>query len=102
MVPTHFLPAHPQMLPIKEKRRIRDGHLTNITKKHAGKERQCTPPNKCGFKICEKLTHDTALEQRTYRMYSLISRTFLPGIWPIFCLRLIRATHPEGQSFYQQ
>jgi len=56
-------------------------------------------PNKCGFKICEKLTHDTALEQRTHIMYSLISRTFLLGIWPVFCLRLIRATHPGGQSF---
>ena len=30
-----------------------------------------------------------------YRIYSLISRTFLPGIWPVFCLRLIRATYPE-------
>jgi len=36
---------------------------------------------------------------RSYRIYSLISRTFLPGIWPVFCLRLIRATYPEGQSF---
>ena len=99
MVPKHFLPAHPQMLPIKEKRRIRDGHLTNITNKHPGKERQCTPPNKYGFKICEKLTHETALEQWTYRIYSRISRTFLPGIWLVFCLRLIRATYPEGQSF---
>ena len=34
-----------------------------------------------------------------YRVYSLIRRTFLPGIWPIFCLRLIRATYPEGQRF---
>ena len=34
-----------------------------------------------------------------YRIYSLISRSFLPGIWPVFCLRLIRATYPEGQSF---
>ena len=29
----------------------------------------------------------------------LISRTFLPGMWPVFCLRLIRATYPKGQSF---
>jgi len=34
-----------------------------------------------------------------YRIYSLTSRTFLPGIWPVFCLRLIHATYPEGQSF---
>jgi len=34
-----------------------------------------------------------------YRIYSLISRTFLPGIWPVFCLRLIPATYPAGQSF---
>jgi len=37
--------------------------------------------------------------QADYRLYSIISRTFLPGIWPVFCLRLIRATFPEGQSF---
>jgi len=43
MVPKRFLPAHLQMLPIKEKGRIRDGHLTNITNKQAGKERKCTP-----------------------------------------------------------
>ena len=34
-----------------------------------------------------------------YRIYSLDSRTFLPGIWLVFCLRLIRATYPEEQSF---
>jgi len=34
-----------------------------------------------------------------YRIYSLISLTFLPGIWPVLCLRLIRATYQEGQSF---
>jgi len=34
-----------------------------------------------------------------YRVCSLISRSFLPGIWPVFCLRLIRVTYPEGQSF---
>jgi len=34
-----------------------------------------------------------------YRVYSLIRRTFLPGTWPVFCLRLIRETYPEGQSF---
>jgi len=28
----------------KEKRRIRDGHLTNITNTQAGKDRQCTRP----------------------------------------------------------
>jgi len=32
-------------------------------------------------------------------IYSLISCTFLPGIWPVFCQRLICATYPEGQSF---
>jgi len=37
--------------------------------------------------------------EANYRIYSLISRTFLPGIWAVFCLRLIRATYPEGQSF---
>ena len=34
-----------------------------------------------------------------YHVYLLISRTFLPGIWPVFFLRLIRTTCPEGQSF---
>jgi len=34
-----------------------------------------------------------------YRIYSLISRILLSEIWPVFCLRLIRATYPEGQSF---
>jgi len=29
----------------------------------------------------------------------LLAALFLPGIWPVFCLRLIRATYPEGQSF---
>jgi len=32
-----------------------------------------------------------------YSPYLLISSIFLPGIWPVFCLRLIRATYPEGQ-----
>jgi len=30
---------------------------------------------------------------------SHISRSFFHGIWPVFCLRLIRATYPEGQTF---
>jgi len=29
----------------------------------------------------------------------LLAALFLPGIWPVFCLRLIRATYPERQSF---
>jgi len=29
----------------------------------------------------------------------LLAALLLPGIWPIFCLRLIRTTYPEGQSF---
>ena len=37
--------------------------------------------------------------EANYRIYSLISRNFYPGILEVFCLRLIRATHPEGQSF---
>jgi len=43
------------MLHLKKKR-ICDGHLTNITNKQAGKDRQCTPPDTYGLKICEKLT----------------------------------------------
>jgi len=37
----------------------------------------------------------------TYRIYllRLLAALFLPGIWPVFCLRLIRAIYPEGQSF---
>ena len=61
MVPKHFLPAYSRMLHLKTKR-IRGGHLTNITNKQAGKDRQCTTHDRCGFKICEKLT----LVQRTY------------------------------------
>jgi len=38
-------------------KRIRDGHLTNITYKQAGKDRQCIPPDRRGFKICEKLIY---------------------------------------------
>jgi len=57
MVPKHFLPAYSRMLPMKEKRRMRDGHLTNITNKQAVKDRQYTHPDRYGFKICEKLTH---------------------------------------------
>jgi len=29
----------------------------------------------------------------------LLAAHFLPGIWAVFCLWLIRATYPEGQSF---
>ena len=29
----------------------------------------------------------------------LLAALFLPGIWPVFCLRLIHATYPEGQKF---
>jgi len=29
----------------------------------------------------------------------LLAALFLPGIWPVFCLRLLRTTYPEGQSF---
>jgi len=38
------------MLHLKTERRIRDGHLTNVTNKHLGKDRQCIP-YRCGFKI---------------------------------------------------
>ena len=55
MVPKHFLQAYSRLLHLKKKRRIRDGHLTNITNKQAGKDRQCAPPDRYGFKICEKL-----------------------------------------------
>ena len=56
MVPKNFLQAYSRMLHLKKKRRIREGHLTNITNKKAGKDRQCAPPDRYGFKICEKLT----------------------------------------------
>jgi len=45
---------------------------------------------------CLYLTHSVFT---SYRVYSLISRIFLPAIWPVFCLRLLRATYPERQSF---
>jgi len=35
---------------------MRNGHLTNITNKQAGKDRQCTLPDRYGFKICQRLT----------------------------------------------
>jgi len=35
-----------------------------------------------------------------YPIYSLISRSLLLGIRPVFCLRLMRATYPEGQCFH--
>jgi len=28
----------------------------------------------------------------------LLAALFLPGIWPVFCLRLVHATYLEGQS----
>jgi len=56
MVPKHFLQAYSRMLHLKKKI-IRDGHLTNITTKQARKDKQCPPPDRYGFKICEKLTH---------------------------------------------
>jgi len=31
----------------------------------------------------------------SYRIYSLINRIFLPGIWPVFCLRFIRTTYQK-------
>jgi len=46
MVPKHFLPAYSRMLPMKEKRRMRDGHLINITNKQAVKDRQYTHPDR--------------------------------------------------------
>jgi len=39
------------------------------------------------------------LKCRNYRIYLLISRTFLPGIRPVFFLLLVCATYPEGQRF---
>jgi len=40
------------------------------------------------------------LQRNTYYpIHSLINRSFLNGIWPVFCLWLIRATYPDGQSF---
>jgi len=34
-----------------------------------------------------------------YTVYTrLLAALFIPGIWPVFCLWLIRATYPEGQS----
>jgi len=44
MVPKHFLQAYSRMLHLKKKTRICDGHLTSITNKQAGKDRQCTRP----------------------------------------------------------
>ena len=41
---------------------------------------------KCKYTVCTVYTR-------------LLAALFLPGIWPVFCLRLIRATYPEGQSF---
>jgi len=43
MVSKHFLKAYSRMFHLKKKR-IRDSHLTNITNKQAGKDRQCTLP----------------------------------------------------------
>jgi len=56
MVPKHLLQAISQTLHLRKKRRIPDGHLTNISNKQPGKDRQCTTPDRYGFKICEKLT----------------------------------------------
>jgi len=42
---------------------------------------------------------ESSVQFSLYRIYSLISRTFFTSNRPVFCLRLIRATYPEGQSF---
>jgi len=41
------------------------------------------------YKTCSEVTVYTRL----------LAALFLPGMWPVFCLRLIRATYPEAQSF---
>jgi len=57
----------------------------------------CGRPGACGHHVGDP---DLVLfHHEMYRIYSLISCTFLPGMWPVFCLRLICATYPEGQSF---
>ena len=38
---------------------------------------------------------------RLFTVYtSLLAAFRLPETWPVFCLRLIHATYPEGQSFH--
>jgi len=71
MVPKQYSQAYPRMLHLKKKRRIRDGHLTNVTDKQPGKDRQCTP-DRNGFKICEKLTHFAGAKDITWDNVTLL------------------------------
>jgi len=76
MFPKHFLQAYSRMLHLKKKR-IRDGNLTNVTKKQAWKYRQCTLPDRYGFKICEKLTHCAGAMNIRVTMWLFLKSTHL-------------------------
>ena len=65
------------MLPMKEKRRMRDGHLTNITNKQAVKDRQYTHPYRYGFKICEKLTQCAGAKDICGTIWLLLKSTHM-------------------------
>jgi len=64
------------MLHLKKKK-IRDGHLINITNKQAVKDRQCPPLDRYGFKICEKLTHCAGAKNICGIMWLFLKSTHL-------------------------
>jgi len=51
--------------------------VTNIINKQAGKDRQCTLPDRYGFKICEKLTHCAGVEEICGTMWLFLKSTHL-------------------------
>ena len=56
--------------------------------------------NHCFTASAAKRLRLTASFGKAPTLYTrLLAARFLPGVWPVFCLRLIRATYPEGQSF---
>jgi len=57
--------------------RIRDGHVTNIINKQAWKDGQCTLLDRCGFKICEKLTHCAGVEDICGTIWLFLKSTHL-------------------------
>jgi len=65
------------MLHLKNRRRIRDVNLTNVTNKQAGKDRKCTLPDRYGFKICEHLTHCAGAKDIRGTMWLFLKSTQL-------------------------
>jgi len=76
MVPKHFSQAYSRMLHFKKKRRIHSGHLTNVTNKQPGKDRQCTSPIDTVLKS-KKLIHFAGAKDICGTMWLFLKSTHL-------------------------